>query len=147
MIKSSFTEKGEQASEVLSLIHTNVYGPINTSARGGYYYFSTSARCIWTLLDMVQSMMDFASLSIFFWGYALESAYYILNKVSSKSINKIPHEMWIRHKPILSDIRIWGCRTYIKCLKTNKLGSRFNKYNFIGYLKETKGYYFYFADE
>ena len=39
--KSSFTEKGERASEVLSLIHTDVCGPMNTSTRGGYYYFIT----------------------------------------------------------------------------------------------------------
>ena len=32
-------------------------------------------------------------------------------------------------------------------MKTNKLGSRFDKYLFIGYPKETKGYYFYLADE
>ena len=39
IIKLSFTEKGEQASEVLGLIHTDVYEPINISVRGGYYYF------------------------------------------------------------------------------------------------------------
>ena len=38
MIKSSFTEKDEQASEVLILIHTDVCRPMNTSARGGYHY-------------------------------------------------------------------------------------------------------------
>ena len=37
--KSSFTEKDEQASEVLSLIYTDAYGPMNTSAKCGYYYF------------------------------------------------------------------------------------------------------------
>ena len=41
MIKSPFTEKDERASEVLSLIHIDVYGPMNISARGGYYYFIT----------------------------------------------------------------------------------------------------------
>ena len=39
MIKSSFIEKDERACEVLSLIHIDVYGPINTSARGWYYCF------------------------------------------------------------------------------------------------------------
>ena len=39
MIKSSFTEKSERASEVLSLIHTDVCGSMNTSVRDGYYYF------------------------------------------------------------------------------------------------------------
>ena len=39
MIKSPFTEKDERANEVLSLIHTDVCGPMNTSTRDGYYYF------------------------------------------------------------------------------------------------------------
>ena len=39
MIKSSFTEKDKRASKVQSLIHTDVCGPMNTSARGRYYYF------------------------------------------------------------------------------------------------------------
>ena len=39
MNKSPFTEKGERASEVLDLIHTDVYGPMNMSTKGGYYYF------------------------------------------------------------------------------------------------------------
>ena len=41
MTKSSFTEKGERASDVLDLIHTDVCEPMNTSARGGYHYFIT----------------------------------------------------------------------------------------------------------
>ena len=39
MTKSSFIEKSEWVSEVLGLIHTNIYGFMNMSVRGGYYYF------------------------------------------------------------------------------------------------------------
>ena len=35
MTKSLFTEKGERASEVLGLIHSDVCGLINISAKGG----------------------------------------------------------------------------------------------------------------
>ena len=41
MIKSPFIGKDERISEVLDLIHTDVRGPMNTSARGEYYYFIT----------------------------------------------------------------------------------------------------------
>ena len=41
MTRSPFKEKGERASDVLCLIHTDVCGPMNISARGGYYYFIT----------------------------------------------------------------------------------------------------------
>ena len=101
---------------------------------------SNSIRC-------VRSMMGFVSMPIFIWRYALESTCYILNNIWSKSVNKISHEMWIGCKPVFSHLRVWGYSIYIKHLKTDKLGPRFNKYLFTGYLKETKGYYFYLADE
>ena len=50
-------------------------------------------------------------------------------------------------KPMLSHLRVWGYPTYVKYLKTDKLRARFDRYNFIGYPKEIKRYYFYLADE
>ena len=41
MTKSPFTGKGERASDILGLIHSDVCGPMSTSARGGYNYFIT----------------------------------------------------------------------------------------------------------
>ena len=41
MIKSPFTEKGEQANNILDLVHTDIYGSMSTSARRGYHYFIT----------------------------------------------------------------------------------------------------------
>ena len=41
MTKSPFNGKGEWASDVLGLVHTNVCGPISTSARREYHYFIT----------------------------------------------------------------------------------------------------------
>ena len=99
------------------------------------------------LLDMVRSMIGFTSLSISFWRYVLKSACYILNKVLSKLANKIPHKIWTGRKLVLSHLRIWEYPTYVKYLKMDKLRARSDKYIFIGYLKETKGYYFYLADE
>ena len=53
----------------------------------------------------------------------------------------------MEHKPVLSHLRIWGCPDYVKYLKTDKLEAKFDKCIFIGYPKETKGYYFYLVDE
>ncbi|WRX09820.1 GAG-pre-integrase domain - like 2 [Theobroma cacao] len=41
MTKSPFTKKSERAGVLLRLVHSNVCGPMNTSARGGYSYFIT----------------------------------------------------------------------------------------------------------
>ena len=46
------------------------------------------------LLDMVQSMMGFATLSISFWGYTLETTCVVLNNILSKSVCKTPYEIW-----------------------------------------------------
>ena len=41
VVEPPFKEKGYRAKEVLNLVHTDLYGPISTSARGGYEYFIT----------------------------------------------------------------------------------------------------------
>ncbi|VFQ83200.1 unnamed protein product [Cuscuta campestris] len=40
-LKAPFTGHGERVSDVLGLIHSDVCGPINTEARGGFSYFVT----------------------------------------------------------------------------------------------------------
>ena len=41
MTKSPFTEKGEQASECLGLVYSDVCGPMNVSVIEGFSYFIT----------------------------------------------------------------------------------------------------------
>ena len=41
MTKSPYTGKGERAIALLEVIHSGVYGPMNTHARGGFSYFIT----------------------------------------------------------------------------------------------------------
>ena len=46
------------------------------------------------ILEMVRSMMSYASLPVSFWGYALETTQYLLNLVPSKVISTTPKEHW-----------------------------------------------------
>ncbi|KAK4848667.1 hypothetical protein QYF36_015851 [Acer negundo] len=96
-----------------------------------------------TLLDMVRSMLSYSTLPISFWGYALQTAIYILNDVPSKSVPKTPHELWTGRKPSLQHLRIFGCPAHVLKGKTEKMESRSETCIFVGYPKETKGYYFY----
>ena len=41
MTMKHFKAKGYRAKEILDLVHTDFYGPMSTSARGGYEYFIT----------------------------------------------------------------------------------------------------------
>ncbi|KAK8685887.1 hypothetical protein V6N13_124919 [Hibiscus sabdariffa] len=222
MTKAPFSGKGERASDLLGLIHSDVCGPMNTLARGGFQYFITftddfsrygyiylmrhksealerfkefknevqnqhgkSIKALrsdrggeylsqdfdellkecgivsqltppgtpqWngvferrnrTLLDMVRSMMSHTDLPTSFWGYALETAAFTLNRVPSKSVQKTPHEMWTGRRPNMSFMKIWGCKAYVKHQMSTKLEPKLEKCTFVGYPKETKGYYFY----
>ncbi|KAK8554259.1 hypothetical protein V6N12_031225 [Hibiscus sabdariffa] len=226
MTKAPFTGKGERASDLLGLIHSDVCGPMNTQARGGFQYFITftddfsryeyiylmrhksealekfkefknevqnqhgksikalrsdrggeylsqdfeellkecgivsqltppgtpqwnevSERRNRTLLDMDRSMMSHTDLPTSFWGYALETTAFTLNRVPSKSVQKTPHEMWTGRRPNMSFMRVWGCQAYVKHQMSTKLEPKSQKCTFVGYPKETKGYYFYNSKE
>ena len=58
-----------------------------------------------TLLDMFRSMMAQANLLISYWGDALLTATYVLNRVPSKTIASTPYELWNNRKPDLSNLR------------------------------------------
>ncbi|KAK8982835.1 hypothetical protein V6N11_060156 [Hibiscus sabdariffa] len=96
-----------------------------------------------TLLDMVRSMMSQIDLPTSFWGYALETTTFTLNHVLSKSVQKSPHEMRTGKRPIMSFMKIWGCKAYVKHQMSTKLEPKSHKCIFVGYPKQTKGYYFF----
>ena len=100
-----------------------------------------------TLLDMVRSMMSLTNLPLSFWGYALETATFTLNRAPSKSVETTPYELWFGKKPKLSFLKVWGCDAYVKKLQLDKLEPKSEKCAFIGYPKETIGYTFYHRSE
>ncbi|GJY45533.1 zinc finger, CCHC-type containing protein [Tanacetum coccineum] len=106
-----------------------------------------SERRNWTLLDMVRSMMNQTNLPISFWDYALESDARILNMVPTKKVEKTPYELWHGKVPNLSYLKVWGCEALVKCDTPRKLEPRSVKCIFVGYLKKTMGYYFYYPHE
>ncbi|KAL0420658.1 UNVERIFIED_CONTAM: hypothetical protein Slati_3088700 [Sesamum latifolium] len=92
---------------------------------------------------MVRSMMSFTELPPSFWGYTLETAGKLLNIAPSKSVPQMPYEIWHGKPASYKYLRVWGSPAYIKRLVGDKLDSRSNLCRFIGYPKETTGYYFY----
>nr|GEV35530.1 retrotransposon protein, putative, Ty1-copia subclass [Tanacetum cinerariifolium] len=100
-----------------------------------------------TLLDMVRSMFNLTTLPLSFWDYTLESVVRILNMVPTKKVDKTPYEIWHGKAPNLSYLKVWGCEAYVKRDSADKLHQRSVKCIFVGYPKETMGYYFYFPPE
>ena len=87
--------------------------PPGTPQRNG-----VSERCNRTLLDMVRSMMSLTDLPLSFWGYALETAAFTLNRAPSKSVETTPYELWFGKKPKLPFLKVWGCNAYVKKAST-----------------------------
>jgi len=54
-----------------------------------------------TLLDMVQSMLNSSNLPKSLWTEALKTTVYILNRVPTKAVPKMPFELWKGWKPSL----------------------------------------------
>jgi hypothetical protein len=89
-------------------------------------------------------MMAQTNLPISFWGDALLTVAYILNRVPSKSVSSTPYELWNGVKPNLGYFHPWGCAAYIHNTshEYGKLSSRGKKCIFIRYSEHSKGFIF-----
>jgi hypothetical protein len=85
------------------------------------------------LLDMVRSMMSQIDLSLSFWGYAIETVMFTLNRVPTKSVERTPYEIWTRKCSGSSFLKFWGCVAYVKHLMSDKLTPKSDKKKFVGY--------------
>ena len=71
-----------------------------------------------TLLDIVQSMMSLTDLPLSFWGYALKTTAFTLNRAPSKSVETTPYELWFGKKPKLSFLKSLGLRCLCEKVST-----------------------------
>ena len=74
-------------------------------------------------------------LPITFWGDALLTTTFVLNRVPSKAITTSPYELWINRKPDPSFLKPWGSAAYVhnSSHKYGKLGLRGKKRILIRY--------------
>ncbi|GJS37847.1 retrotransposon protein, putative, ty1-copia subclass [Tanacetum coccineum] len=114
-----------------------------------------------SLAKFLWRLMNLTTLSLSFWDYALESATHIFNMVPTKKVEKTPYELcsstlsfWdyaletaTRILIMVSTKKVWGCEAPAKRDTPDKLQQRSVKCIFIGYPKETMGYYCYFPPE
>ena len=52
-------------------------------------------------------MMSLTDLPLSFWGYALETAAFTLNRAPSKSVEMTLYELWFGNRPKLSFLKVW----------------------------------------
>ena len=101
-----------------------------------------------TVVDMARSLLKSKNLPGTFWGEAVSTAVYLLNRTPTKAvIGKTPYEAIYGRKLNVSHIRTFGCVAHVKTAEPHlsKLADRSTKMVFIGYERSsgTKAYRFY----
>jgi hypothetical protein len=94
---------------------------------------------------MVHSMLSNSWLCLSLWIESLKTAAHIINLVPSKSVPKIPYELWTSRKPSINYLHIWGCQVEEKMFnpQLGKLDPKTISCHFIGYPDKSKSYQFY----
>ncbi|GKC66816.1 zinc finger, CCHC-type containing protein [Tanacetum coccineum] len=129
-------------SVILELIHRIIHKTIApyTPQQNGMAERKYRAR-----KEMVNSMVSYSGLSEGFWGEAMLTACYLLNRVPNKRNKTTPYELWYKKQLNLSCLRVWGCRVVVRLpdLKRKILGEKGIDCIFVGYAKPSKAYRFY----
>jgi hypothetical protein len=95
-----------------------------------------------TVVGMAQALLKQRRMPAVFWGEAVVTSVYILNRSPTKALNgRTSYEAWHRHKPAVSHLRVFGCLTFAKELgHIGKLDDRCTPGVFIGYADGSKAY-------
>jgi hypothetical protein len=95
-----------------------------------------------TVVRMVRALLKQRGMSAVFWGEAVVTAIYILNRSPTKALNgRTLYEAWHGRKPAVSHLQVFGCLTFAKELgHISKLDDRSTLGVFIGYTEGSKAY-------
>ena len=99
-----------------------------------------------TIMEATRTMLLHARLPLFFWAEAVNSAVYVRNCSPTTSLpGKTTYECWFGKKPDLSNLRVFGCVSYVHIPSQlrKKLDQKSEKSIFIEYPDGTKGYKLY----
>ncbi|GAU33536.1 hypothetical protein TSUD_143290 [Trifolium subterraneum] len=89
-----------------------------------------------SILDMARSMVKQKGLPHRFWGEAVSTAVYILNRSPTKKlIDKVPEEVWSKCKPSVTHFKVFGSLNYkhVPDARRKKLDGKSEPMVFVGY--------------
>jgi transposase InsO family protein len=94
------------------------------------------------VVGMARALLKQRGMPAVFWGEAVVTAVYILNRSPTKALNgRTPYEAWHGRKPAVSHLRVFGCLAFGKELgHIGKLNDRSTPGVFIGYAEGSKAY-------
>jgi hypothetical protein len=95
-----------------------------------------------TVVGMARALLKQRGMPAVFWGEAVVTAVYILNRSPTKALNGMTsYEAWHGRKPAVSHLRVFGCLAFTKELgHIGKLDDRSTPGVFIGYANGSKAY-------
>jgi len=99
-----------------------------------------------TIAGTARSLMKAKGLPAEFWGEAVSTAVFILNRSPTKALKgQTPYEAWHGRKPSVAFMRTFGCVAHAKNTKSglDKLEDRSTKMVFLGYEEGSKAYRLY----
>ena len=97
-----------------------------------------------TLVESARSMLHSRSLPSGYWGFAVETANYLRNRLPSKAVvAKTPFEVWSGRQPDLSHLRIFGCNCFVHVpdVLRSKLDAKTTRSVFVGYYDDSSSSY------
>jgi hypothetical protein len=99
-----------------------------------------------TVVGAARSMLKAAGMLGRFWGEAVMTAIYLLNRSPTHSVDgNTSYQAWYGKKPMVHHLRVFGCVVYMKITRPHltKLDDRGLKTVFIGYEPESNVYQLY----
>jgi transposase InsO family protein len=95
-----------------------------------------------TVVGMAWALLMQRGMPAVFWGEAVVTVIYILNRSPTKALNgRTSYEAWHGRKPAVSHLRVFGCLAFGKELgHIGKLDDRSTPGVFIGYTEGSKAY-------
>lgn len=95
-----------------------------------------------SLTESAKCMLLDANLDNRFWGEAVLTATYLQNRMTSRSIDKTPVELFLGSKPDLKHLRVFGSKVFslIPKQKRKKWDDKAEEGVLVGYDGDTKGY-------
>ena len=99
-----------------------------------------------TLQEMARTMLKEHKLPTHFWGDAVNTTCYVLNRVSIRPLLlKTPYELWNGRVPKISYFRVFGCKCFILNTRDylGKFDAKSDEGIFLGYSIKSKAYRVY----
>uniref|UniRef100_H3H9W0 Integrase catalytic domain-containing protein n=1 Tax=Phytophthora ramorum TaxID=164328 RepID=H3H9W0_PHYRM len=99
-----------------------------------------------TLVECARCMLEHAGLPKTYWGEAVMTATFLRNRCPTRAVShdKSPHQVWTGKKPLLANLKVFGCHAYVHVpkAKRTKFDARSVRCRFLGYSEHEKAYRF-----